>query len=96
MLCGYLPFEDPNTSKLYKKIMSGEYETPKILSAESKDVLKGILNTNPETRFKIEQIRDTKWYSQLPTSYNASGIIVGKDPIEPNDQILKKLQKYSI
>lgn len=25
MLCGYLPFEDANTSKLYKKIMAGEY-----------------------------------------------------------------------
>ena len=96
MLCGYLPFEDPNTSKLYKKIMSGEYETPKILSAESKDILKGILNTNPDTRFKIDQIRETKWYSQLSTGYNATGIIVGKDPIEPNELILRKLQKYSI
>lgn len=96
MLCGYLPFEDPNTSKLYKKIMSGEYETPKILSTDSKEILKGILNTNPDTRFKIEQIRETKWYSQLSTSYNATGIIVGKDPIEPNELILRKLQKYSI
>jgi 5'-AMP-activated protein kinase catalytic alpha subunit len=25
MLCGYLPFEDQNTNKLYKKIMAGEY-----------------------------------------------------------------------
>jgi len=23
MVCGYLPFEDSNTSKLYKKILSG-------------------------------------------------------------------------
>ena len=45
--------------------MAGEYETPKILSVESRQILKGILNTNPDTRFKIEQIRDTKWYKQL-------------------------------
>jgi len=32
MLCGYLPFEDPNTSKLYIKIMLGEFDLPKILS----------------------------------------------------------------
>lgn len=25
LVCGYLPFEDPNTSTLYKKIMSGEF-----------------------------------------------------------------------
>ena len=25
MLCGFLPFEDPNTNKLYKKIMAGDF-----------------------------------------------------------------------
>jgi 5'-AMP-activated protein kinase catalytic alpha subunit len=28
LLCGYLPFEDPNTANLYKKIMSGDYKVP--------------------------------------------------------------------
>jgi len=34
MMCGYLPFEDPNTSKLYKKIVAGQYEIPKFISEE--------------------------------------------------------------
>jgi 5'-AMP-activated protein kinase catalytic alpha subunit len=25
VLCGYLPFEDPNTANLYKKILAGEF-----------------------------------------------------------------------
>jgi 5'-AMP-activated protein kinase catalytic alpha subunit len=25
MVCGFLPFEDPDTSKLYRKILSGDY-----------------------------------------------------------------------
>lgn len=25
LICGYLPFEDKNTSNLYKKIMAGEF-----------------------------------------------------------------------
>lgn len=25
MICGYLPFDDPDTQELYKKIMSGDY-----------------------------------------------------------------------
>ena len=25
LICGYLPFEDPNTSILYKKIIAGDY-----------------------------------------------------------------------
>ena len=36
MLCGYLPFEDPNTNKLYKKIIAGDFDLPKILSSDAK------------------------------------------------------------
>ena len=32
MLCGYLPFEDPNTDKLYQKIMNCEYSIPRYVS----------------------------------------------------------------
>lgn len=32
LLCGHLPFEDPNTSNLYKKIMAGEYKIHKHVS----------------------------------------------------------------
>jgi len=28
MICGYLPFEDPNTATLYKKILSGQFSSP--------------------------------------------------------------------
>lgn len=47
MLCGSLPFEDPETSKLYQKILSGEYKVPKHLSADAKDILSKILNVDP-------------------------------------------------
>ena len=29
MICGYLPFEDNNTSELYDKIKAGKYKLPK-------------------------------------------------------------------
>jgi 5'-AMP-activated protein kinase catalytic alpha subunit len=32
MLCGYLPFEDPDTPSLYKKILSGSYSLHKSVS----------------------------------------------------------------
>ena len=35
LLAGYLPFEDPNTSNLYKKILSADFEMPTFLSAEA-------------------------------------------------------------
>ena len=37
MLSGYLPFEDPNTADLYKKILNCEYETPAGVSALSQE-----------------------------------------------------------
>lgn len=92
MLCGYLPFEDENTNKLYKKILSGDLHLPKYLTEESKGILRGILNVNPERRLKIGQIRETKWYQQLGAQYIAKGIMVGKDAIEINESIFKRIQ----
>lgn len=57
MLCGYLPFEDPKTSNLYKKILSADYSVPKFVSSEGKDLLTKILNTDPEERITLNQIR---------------------------------------
>lgn len=103
MLCGFLPFEDPNTNKLYKKIMGGDFETPKVLSSESKDMLKAILDVNPETRYAIEygrysidRIRETKWYRNTAKNYVANGIIVGKDPIEVDERLVRIMQKHGV
>lgn len=65
---------------------------PKYLSEESKGILKGILNVNPERRLKIGQIRETKWYQQLGAQYMVKGIMVGKDAIEANESIFKRIQ----
>ena len=63
MLCGYLPFEDKNTNKLYKKIIAGDFEMPKVLSSDGREILRNVLNVNPETRFKLSQIRARRWYN---------------------------------
>ncbi|KAJ1417025.1 kinase-like domain-containing protein, partial [Ochromonadaceae sp. CCMP2298] len=39
LVSGYLPFEDANTSVLYKKILSGDYACPKWLSPQVVDLL---------------------------------------------------------
>lgn len=62
MVCGYLPFEDAKTSNLYKKILSADYQVPKFLSTDCVDFLSKILNTNPETRYGIEEIRAHPWF----------------------------------
>mmetsp|Transcript_33921 Transcript_33921/g.24964 ORF Transcript_33921/g.24964 Transcript_33921/m.24964 type:complete len:81 (+) Transcript_33921:758-1000(+) len=57
MACGYLPFEDPDTGKLYKKILSCDYLLPGFISAQVKDLIKKILNTDPVGRPKLQDIR---------------------------------------
>ena len=39
MLVGYLPFEDPDTALLYKKILVGEFELPSHLSKQAVQAL---------------------------------------------------------
>jgi 5'-AMP-activated protein kinase catalytic alpha subunit len=58
MVAGYLPFEDPKTSNLYKKIMAADYQMPKFLTPDCKDFITKILSTDPETRYKISDIRN--------------------------------------
>lgn len=80
MACGYLPFEDPNTGKLYKKILSCDYLIPGFISSLCKDMIKKILNTEPNQRFKVTDIRKHGWY-QLIDSVEMEGILVGSEPI---------------
>lgn len=57
MTCGFLPFEDPNTNKLYKKILACDFTIPSSLSVDCKDLVKKILNTDPAKRITIGDIR---------------------------------------
>jgi len=53
LVCGYLPFEDPNTSVLYKKIIAGDFTIPKFVSSEARELMKGIMTTDPAKRLSI-------------------------------------------
>jgi hypothetical protein len=65
LVCGFLPFEDANTSVLYKKILAGEYKTPKWISPEVKDLIRRILETDPRKRYTMADIRKHPWYTMV-------------------------------
>jgi len=65
MVCGYLPFEDPVTKKLYKKIMTADYNIPKYVSNSVRDLMMKILNTNPDDRYTISDIIDHPWFTRV-------------------------------
>ena len=57
MVAGYLPFEDPRTSNLYKKIMTADYKMPSFVSSNFQDLITKVLYTEPEKRIRIAEIR---------------------------------------
>lgn len=91
MTCGYLPFEDPNTNKLYKKILACDYTIPSSLSQTLKDLMKKILNTDPNKRINIENIRSHDWYTKI-RSVEMEGVIIGKDKIPVISEFIDMLK----
>ena len=64
MLCGYLPFEDPQNEVLFKKIMKCKLEYPNFISTNAKSLLRRILVSDPNKRIKIEDIKKHPFYIQ--------------------------------
>jgi 5'-AMP-activated protein kinase catalytic alpha subunit len=88
LVCGYLPFEDPNTSELYKKILNGEPKCAEFVSEECQDLILRILTKDPEERYTIAQIRGHPWFRQVTQTID-QGIIVGLHRIAWDPEVLR-------
>lgn len=95
MSCGYLPFEDPNTNKLYKKILNCDYLIPGFISSGCKELIRKILNTDPAHRYTIKDIRSHDWFNQVKCN-DLEGIVVGKDRIPIIDDALNQMIKDNL
>lgn len=87
MVCGNLPFEDPNTSQLYKKIITLDYTVPTEVSPCAKYMIEGLLTSHTK-RFTLEQIRNHEFY-KLCSQPRTAGIIIGRDNIPIDDNVLQ-------
>ena len=86
MTVGYLPFEDSDTNKLYKKILSCEYLVPGYVDKQAKDMMKHIMQSDPKQRYKIKDIKAHSWYCKVSQN-QLDGMIIGQDEIPILDQI---------
>lgn len=92
LLCGYLPFEDPETAELYKKILQADYELPEHISDEATDLIRRILTTDPDKRITIKDIKKHPWFNLVPNTLSEKpGIMVGVDPTPFDPDIIKKM-----
>ena len=69
---------------------------PTFVSEEAKDLIGCILNTDPEKRYKIEEIRKHPWFNLVKCEENFRGTIVGIDPAPLDPVILQSLSQYKI
>ncbi|PPS08668.1 hypothetical protein GOBAR_AA11981 [Gossypium barbadense] len=64
ILTGYLPFDDRNLAVLYQKIFKGDPQIPKWLSPGARNMIRRILDPNPETRITMAGIKEDEWFQQ--------------------------------
>jgi 5'-AMP-activated protein kinase catalytic alpha subunit len=92
MLCGYLPFEEENNEKLYKKITEGKFKTPSFLSDSAKDFLHRILNVDPKSRITIPQMKKHPWFNLINPKINMSeGLLLDKVIVPIDENIVYKM-----
>jgi len=65
LICGYLPFENQNTSALYRKIMNADYKCPPFVSKNGRDLIRRLLTTDPTKRIMPRLIKVHPWYMGL-------------------------------
>ena len=86
MLCGYLPFEDPDNEVLFKKILECKLEFPSYVNQLSIDLIGKILVTDPEKRITIKEIKEHPFYLKgkeiFEEEFGINQIV--RNPIEKN------------
>lgn len=90
MVCGFLPFEDPKTSNLYKKILAGDFKIPKFLSTDCSHFISKILQVDPANRYGIDEIRAHPWYKQFKDK-QPIGMFPGKEVMPLNDTLYEQI-----
>lgn len=65
LICGILPFTNPNLSKLYDKITSCKYRIPHRIEPDQRDFISGLLKKDPNERLTFEQIKTHEYFSDI-------------------------------
>jgi 5'-AMP-activated protein kinase catalytic alpha subunit len=64
LIAGYLPFDELDLTTLYSKVGNAEYSCPSWFPVGAKSLIQRILDPNPETRIRIEEIRNDEWFKR--------------------------------
>ena len=63
LLCGHLPFDNPNNSRLFEKITNADFAVPNYVSKSAKDLIGRMLKVEPSARCTIEDVNKHPWFN---------------------------------
>ncbi|KAG5178631.1 CBL-interacting-like PK [Tribonema minus] len=75
LLAGFLPFDEPSMSNLFRKIQAADFSYPRWFSEDVRSLIDAILVPDPRQRLSIAQIRGHPWFVVGPPV--ASGVMLG-------------------
>jgi len=84
-LAGFLPFDEPTMSALFRKIQKAEFSYPSWFTSEVKDLLNKILTTDPSKRYTIKRIMQHSWWKKDGPYANLSDIETTASGPPPKD-----------
>lgn len=68
LLSGHLPFQGRNAMELFKNVLKGKLDFKEtnwsLVSPDAIEVLKHLLDTDPETRWSAERVLSSRWFRQ--------------------------------
>lgn len=62
LLCGRLPFQEPDTDKLYDLILACQVKYPPFISEGACDLLQNLLVRDPNKRFDLQKVKRHPWF----------------------------------
>ena len=92
MLVGKLPFDDEDIKLLYHNIKCANYFMPLYLSNIAQDLLRKILNTNPNKRIRIDEMKRHPFFLLGEKTPLLKGILVGIEDIPVDIDIVKRMK----
>ncbi|KAJ6856337.1 hypothetical protein NC651_038062 [Populus alba x Populus x berolinensis] len=81
LLAGFLPFQEENVMKMYRKIFKAEYEFQPWFSTDAKRLISRLLVADPERRITIPALMRNHWFLKgflRPTAFSIQESIMDK------------------
>ena len=94
MICGYLPFSEDDDEKNKELIINGEVEYPPEISNKVKDLLKHMLDINPNKRYNFQRIIKHPWFKPYSETTLTGGCNIYKMIYPIDERILKIIVIY--